>query len=244
MAEKQFKTKDMIIAVICTILAVLSIVFYFLPAFSVEHSPSLNFETSEKLFYSAWDMTKTVFTNVIDWDSNIVGLMYIKDVYGMAVFISGIVMPIGIACIITTTVFAYLSWFKGEKFKKFCFMFSLCGMMFTTITLISTWYIAIQLRSGNVVMDYFAYNIKGSIAYGSFVSLIISFVVAIVACAYNYFLDNFDEDEEMEDDDDEDEEDEEVQEPVKKVAKKESTQVKTSDTSKTSSSVKKAKENK
>lgn len=195
MAEKQFKTKDMIIAVICTILAVLSIVFYFLPAFSVEHSASLNFETSEKLYYSAWDMTRAVFASSKDFGSSIIGLLYIKDIYSMAVVISGIVMPIGIACIIATTVFAYLSWFKGEKFKKLCFLFGLCGMMFTTITLISTWYIAIQLRSGNGLIDYFYYNIKGSIAYGSFVSLIISFVVAIVACAYNYFLDNFDEEE-------------------------------------------------
>ncbi len=186
----------MIIAVICTILAVLSIVFYFLPAFSVEHSASLNFETSEKLYYSAWDMTRAVFASSKDFGSSIIGLLYIKDVYSMAVVISGIVMPIGIACIIATTVFAYLSWFKGEKFKKLCFLFGLCGMMFTTITLISTWYIAIQLRSGNGLIDYFYYNIKGSIAYGSFVSLIISFVVAIVACAYNYFLDNFDEEEE------------------------------------------------
>lgn len=185
----------MIIAVICTILAVLSIVFYFLPAFSVEHSASLNFETSEKLYYSAWDMTRAVFASSKDFGSSIIGLLYIKDVYSMAVVISGIVMPIGIACIIATTVFAYLSWFKGEKFKKLCFLFGLCGMMFTTITLISTWYIAIQLRSGNGLIDYFYYNIKGSIAYGSFVSLIISFVVAIVACAYNYFLDNFDEEE-------------------------------------------------
>ena len=195
MAEKQFKTKDMIIAVICTLLAILSIVFYFLPAFSVEHSASLNFETSEKLYYSAWDMTRAVFASSKDFGSSIIGLLYIKDVYSMAVVISGIVMPIGIACIIATTVFAYLSWFKGEKFKKLCFLFGLCGMMFTTITLISTWYIAIQLRSGNGLIDYFYYNIKGSIAYGSFVSLIISFVVAIVACAYNYFLDNFDEEE-------------------------------------------------
>ena len=160
----------------------------------------------------------------------------------MAVFISGIVMPIGIACLITTTVFAYLSWFKGEKFKKFCFMFSLCGMMFTTITLISTWYIAIQLRSGNVAMDYFAYNIKGSIAYGSFVSLIISFVVAIVACAYNYFLDNFDDEEDEEDEEEIDEEEE--QKPAKKVAPKETAKAKSLGTSNTSSTVKKAKENK
>ena len=119
-------------------------------------------------------------------------------------------------------------------------MFSLCGMMFTTITLISTWYIAIQLRSGNVAMDYFAYNIKGSIAYGSFVSLIIAFVVAIVACAYNYFLDNFDDEDDEEDEEDEEEE----QKPAKKVAPKETAKAKSLGTSKTSSTVKKAKENK
>ena len=208
----------MIIAVICTILAVLSIVFYFLPAFSVEHSASLNFETSEKLYYSAWDMTRAVFASSKDFGSSIIGLLYIKDVYSMAVVISGIVMPIGIACIIATTVFAYLSWFKGEKFKKLCFLFGLCGMMFTTITLISTWYIAIQLRSGNGLIDYFYYNIKGSIAYGSFVSLIISFVVAIVACAYNYFLDNFDE-EEVEVEEEEEEVDIQPEKHTQKLAK-------------------------
>ena len=225
MAEKQLKIKDMIIAVICTLLTVLSIVFYFLPAFSVEHSASLSFEISEKLNYSAWDMTKAVFTSTIDWGSPIVGLLYIKQVYGMSIMISGLLMPIGIIFTIATTVFAYLSWFKGEKFKKFCFLFSLCGMVFTTITLISTWYLAIQLRNNaNGALDYFSYNIKGSISYGSFVSLIIAFVVAIVACAYNYFLDNFDEEEY--EDDDEDEEDEEEEEeitpkkaPVKKATK-------------------------
>lgn len=237
MAEKQFKTKDMIIAVICTLLAVLSIVFYFLPAFSVEHSASLNFENSDKLYYSAWDMTRAVFISSKELGSSIVGLIYIKDVYGMAVVISGIVMPIGIACIITTAVFAYLAWFKGEKFKKLCFLFGLCGMMFTTITLISTWYIAIQLRSGNGFIDYFYYNIKGSIAYGSFVSLIISFVVAIVACAYNYFLDNFDEEEE-ESDEEEEEEEEEPEPKTQKLAKV-TVESKTSQTSKTSTKSKK-----
>ena len=212
MAEKQLKTKDMIIAVICTLLAILSIVFYFLPAFTVEHSASLNFEVSEKLSYSVWDMTKAVFTSTKEWGSHLYGLLCIKDVYGMAVMVSGLIMPIGILFIIATAVFAYLSWFKGEKFKKFCFLFSLCGMIFTTITLISTWYIAIQLTTNaSGRLDYFAYNIKGAIAYASFVSLIIAFVVAIVACAYYYFLDNFDDE-----DDEDDEEDEEEIEEVKK----------------------------
>ena len=218
MAEKQLKIKDMIIAVVCTLLTVLSIVFYFLPAFSIEHSASLSFEISEKLNYSAWDMTQAVFTSTKDWGSHLIGLLYIKDVYGMSVMISGLLMPIGILFTIATTVFAYLSWFKGEKFKKFCFLFSLCGMVFTTITLISTWYLAIQLRNNaSGALDYFSYNIKGSISYGSFVSLIIAFVVAIVACAYNYFLDNFDDEEDEEDDEDEEEEEEEVKPKKKKV---------------------------
>lgn len=220
MAEKQLKIKDMIIAVICTLLAVLGIVFYFLPAFSVEHSASLSFEISEKLNYSAWDITQAAFTSTKDWGSHLIGLICIKDVYGMAVMISGILMPIGLVFIVATAVFAYLSWFKGESFKKFCFLCSLCGMVFVTITLISTWFIAIQLRSNtDVLIDYFSYNIKSSISYGAFVSLIIAFVVAIVACAYNYFLDNFDE-EDWEDDDDEDEDDdEEEEEPRRRVVK-------------------------
>lgn len=200
MAENKLKTKDMIIAVICTLLAILLVVFYFLPAFSVEHSYVPSFEDSEVLKYSAWDITRAAFTTTKDMGSNIAGLVFLKDKFGMAIMIAGLLMPIGIAFIIATAVFAYLSWFKSEKFKKFCFLFSLCGMAFTTITLIATWYVAIQLRTG-VTSDimFFKNNIKGSIAYGSFVNLIIAFVVAIVACAYNYFLDNFDdEDEEVE----------------------------------------------
>ena len=221
MAEKQFKTKDMIIAVFCTLLAILCIVFYFLPAFSVQHSPSLNFDNGRTESYSAWQMTEALFTTRKDWGSDIIGLMYIKDVYGMAVAISGILMPLGILCAIITTVFAYLSWFKGEQFKKYCFLFSLLGMVFNTITLISTWFIAIQLRNGTVYLDYFSNNIKGSIAYASFVSLILAFVIAIVACAYNYFLDNFDDedDEDEEDEDDEDEDDDEEEEVVEKKKK-------------------------
>lgn len=221
MAEKQFKTKDMIIAIICTLLTILCVVFYFLPAFSVEHSANIGLANSKTDSYSAAQMTEALFTSTKDWGSKLIGLMYIKDVFGMAVALSGILLPLGIICSVVTTVFAYLSWFKGEQFKKYCFLFSLCGMVFTTITLISTWYIAIQLRNGNVYIEYFSSNIKGTIAYGSFVSLILSFVIAIVACAYNYFLDNFDEENEEDDEEDEDDEDEEEEEVVvKKVAPK------------------------
>ena len=219
MAEKQFKTKDMIIAVFCTLLAILCIVFYFLPAFSVQHSPNLTFDEGETLSYSAWDMTQAIFMKSIPYGEDIAGLLYIKKVYGMAIVISGVLMPLSLVCSIVTAVFAYLSWFKGEKFKKFCFLFSLCGMVFATITLISTWFIAIQLRTGNTYIDYFNNNVKGNIAYGSFVSLILAFVIAIVACAYNYFLDNFD-DEEEDDEDDEDDEEEEEEKPKKVVEAK------------------------
>ena len=54
MAEKQFKTKDMIIAVICTLLAILCIVFYFLPAFSVQHSPNLTFDEVANEFQNGY----------------------------------------------------------------------------------------------------------------------------------------------------------------------------------------------
>ena len=128
MAEKQFKTKDMMIAVICTLLTILCIVFYFLPAFTVEHSANIGLESSEVESYSAWQMTQALFTKTKDWNSDIIGLMYIKDVFGMAVAISGILLPLGIACAITTTVFAYMSWFKGEKFKKFCFYVTIVGI--------------------------------------------------------------------------------------------------------------------
>ena len=218
MAEKKFKTKDMIIAVICTLLTVLGIVFYFLPAFSVQHTPSLSFDDGETLYYSAWQMTQALFTKNTPLGTDIAGLMFIKDIFGMAVALSGILMPLSLVCAVATTVFAYLSWFKGEQFKKFCFLFSLCGMVFSTITLISTWFIAIQLRTGKIYIDYFNSNVKASIAYASFVSLILAFVIAIVACAYNYFLDNFDDEEDEEDDEDEeDEEEEEEIKPKKKV---------------------------
>lgn len=200
-AKKNLKTKDMLIAVFCTILAILSIVFYFLPAFNVKHRYGPQ-EEYDQINYSAWEMTKAVFTDTKVIGSNMEGLLYIKDTYAFAIMLSGILMPLGIICTICTTVFAYISWLKSEKFKQYCFLFSLCGMMFTTVTLICTWFIAIQIRDGNN-FDFFKYNLKGSISYASFVSLILSFVVAIIACAYNYFLDNFDDEE----DEDEDEED-------------------------------------
>lgn len=196
-AKKNLKTKDMLIAVFCTILAILSIVFYFLPAFNVKHRYGPQ-EEYDQINYSAWEMTKAVFTDTKVIGSNMEGLLYIKDTYAFAIMLSGILMPLGIICTICTTVFAYISWLKSEKFKQYCFLFSLCGMMFTTVTLICTWFIAIQIRDGNN-FDFFKYNLKGSISYASFVSLILSFVVAIIACAYNYFLDNFDDEEDEED---------------------------------------------
>lgn len=189
----------MVIAIFLTILAILSIAFYFLPFFSVKHkaNPSSNFEVVN---YSGWEMTKAVFTDTKYMGSNMEGLQYIKDTYSFAIILSGILMPLAIICTIATTVFTYISWLKSDAFKKFCFLFSLCGMMFATLTLISTWFVAIQIKDGNN-FNFFNYNIRGNITYGVFVSLILSFVVAIIACAYNYFLDNFDDEEDDEEDD-------------------------------------------
>lgn len=201
---KKFKTKDMVICVFCTLLAILSIVFYFLPAFSVKHNNGSFGSEYNVNSFSAWEMTKAVFTNTKVLDTNMYYLLGIKDYYAFGVMLSGILMPLGIVCHICTTVFAYLSWLKNDKFKQYCFLFSLCGMMFTTVTLVSTWFIALQLKDGNYC-DVFGANLKGSISYASFISLILAFVIAIIACAYNYFLDNFDEDEDEWEDEDEDE---------------------------------------
>ena len=201
MSDKKIKTKDMIIAILCTLLAILCIVFYFLPAFDVKHKsdPSADYEV---VTFSGWDMTKAVFSDTVIIGTKVEKILAIKDSYGFAIILSGLLMPLSIICTIVTAVFTYLSWLKNEDFKKYCFLFSLVGMVFGTLTLISTWFIAIQIRNGNN-FQVFGANLKGSISYASFVSLILSFVVAIIACAYNYFLDNFDEEEEEEDDDDE-----------------------------------------
>ena len=204
MQEKKIKTKDMVIAIFCTLLAILCIVFYFLPAFNIKHStgPMAEFDV---VSYSGWEVTRAAISQTkvagFNWD----GLMYIKDVYGFAVIIAGALMPLGIICCIATAVFAYISWLKGENFKKFCFLFSLVAMIFQTISLMLVWFIAIMTKDGNNY-NYFNMNLKGGMSYASFVSLIIVFVIAIVACAYNYFLEDYDDDEyEYEDDDDDDE---------------------------------------
>lgn len=218
MTEKKFKTKDMIIAVFCTLITILCIVFYFLPAINVKHSASPGgLETDyAEIDYSAWHMTRAAFSSKKHIGDEIAGLTYLKDVYAFPIILAGMVMPLGIICSIVTTVFAFLSWLKNEDFKKFCFLFGLLGMTFTTITIVANWFIAIQVRTGNIpeLMFIFNSNVKGSMAYASFVSLILSFVLAIIGCAYNYFLDNFDDEDEDEEDDEED--DEEEEEEVKK----------------------------
>lgn len=212
MQNKSLKYKDMIIAVFCTILAILCIVFYFLPAFNVKHATSV-FDPYTTNIYSGWEITRATLTQnkVIgfNWD----GLMYIKDAFGFPVILAGTLMPLSIVCSLATAVFAYLSWLKSDTFKKFCFLFSLLAMIFQTITLILVWFVALQVRSGNqtaILNSYFYANMKGGMSYGSFVSLILVFVIAIIACAYNYFLDNSDEEEEEEEEYDDDDEYEEV----------------------------------
>ena len=95
-------------------------------------------------------------------------------------------------------------------------MFGLVGMMFATITLVAVWFMALKIKTGEVSFSYLYVNIKGNISYGSFVSLIISFVVAIIACAYNYFIDSDNDEEEDEDEEEEDDEEEEEETPKKK----------------------------
>jgi large-conductance mechanosensitive channel len=130
----------------------------------------------------------------------------------MPIFLAGILSPLAILAIILTTVFAYLAWLKNERFKGFCFLCGLVGMMFATIVLVAVWFMALKIKTGEVTFSYLYLNVKGNISYGSFVSLILAFVVAIVSCAYNYFIDSGDEDYDDEDEDDEDEEDEDEEE--------------------------------
>lgn len=219
MQNKAFKTKDMMIAVFCTILAVLAIIFYFLPAFNIQHTASIGVDY-ETVSFSAWNMTQASFTSTKVLGSDLLTLLELKDAYGMPIFLAGILAPLAILSILLTTTFAYLSWLKNDNFKKFSFLFGLVGMMFATITLIAVWFMALKIKTGEVSFSYLYVNIKGNISYGSFVSLIISFVVAIIACAYNYFIDG---------DDEEDEEEEEEEEPKKKAVKSS-----TSSTTKTS----------
>jgi hypothetical protein len=206
MPEKKLKVKDMTIAIFCTLLAILCIVFYFLPAFNVKHRID-TYHDWETINYSGWQMTQVIFKNERVIGGVFESLMQLRNEFTFPLLSAGLLMPIAIVCVIVTTVFAYISWLKNEEFKKFCFLFSLCAMMFQTLTLICTWFIALQLKDSSIRGTIVNADMKGGISYASFVSLILTFVVAIIACAYNYFLDNFDdEDEEEEEEDDDDEE--------------------------------------
>lgn len=212
MAENKIKTRNMIIAIFCTLLAILCIVFYFLPAFNIKHSQDMIADI-ESINYSAWQVTIAAFTKSKVWGSSWEGLMHIKDTYGFAIIIAGVLTPLGILCSISTAVFAYMSWLKGETYKKYCFLFSLCGMIFQTVSLVLIWFVAMVTKDGNNY-NFFYNNIKGGMSYASFVSLILAFVIAIIACAYNYFLD--DGTEEYDDDDEDDEDDDEDEFPKKR----------------------------
>lgn len=210
MPEKKLKVKDMMIAIFCTLLTILCIVFYFLPAFNVKHRID-SYEEYKTITYSGWQMTQVIFQKQRIIGGTFESLQQIKQDFGFPLITGGLIMPFAIICVIATTIFAYLSWFKGEKFKKFCFLFSLCGMMFQTFALICTWFIALQVKDSNIRGNIVGADMKGGISYAAFVSLILTFVVAIIACAYNYFLDNFNDDDEDEDEDEEyDDDDEEV----------------------------------
>ena len=110
MQNKTFKIKDMMIAVFCTILAILAIVFYFLPAFNIQHTASIGVDY-ETVNFSAFNMTQATFTNEKVLGSDLLTLLELKDAYGMPIFLAGILSICAIICIILTTAFAYLSWF-------------------------------------------------------------------------------------------------------------------------------------
>lgn len=208
MPEKKLKIKDMMIAIFCTLLAILCIVFYFLPSFNIKHRID-SYHDYQEITYSGWQMTQVIFKNQRVVGGVFESLMAIRDEFSFPLITGGLIMPIAIVCVAVTTVFAYLSWFKGENFKKYCFLFSLCGMMFQTFALICTWFIALQVKNSGIRGNVVGADMKGGISYAAFVSLILTFVVAIIACAYNYFLDNFDEDDEDDEDDDDEEDDDE-----------------------------------
>ena len=203
----------MTIAIFCTLLAILCIVFYFLPAFNIKHRID-SYHEYQEITYSGWQMTQVIFRKQRVVGGVFESLMAIRDEFAFPLITGGLIMPIAIICVIATTVFAYMSWFKGEKFKKFCFLFSLCGMMFQTFALICTWFIALQVKNSSIRGNVVGADMKGGISYAAFVSLILTFVVAIIACAYNYFLDNFDDDDDEDEEDDEDEDDDDEEEVV------------------------------
>ena len=192
------KTKDMVISIICITLSILSIVFYFLPAFSIRHSVDGGVYTTQ--YYSGFDITRSLFTNTTVLGSQFQNMLEIRDLFTYQTFLSGIMLPLGIIASVATAVFTTLAWLKDEKFKQFAFLTSICDMFFVTVSLIATWLIVMSIHSGVEIGNLYNNKIS-SMGIAAFAGLILAFVIAIVACAYYYFLDGIDVDE----DDDEEE---------------------------------------
>lgn len=205
------KTKDMIISIICIVLSILCIVFYFLPAFSIKHSVDGAVYLTQN--FSGFDMTSSLFADTYVLGTPFQNMIDIRNMFTYQTFLAGVMLPLGVLASIATAVFTTLSWLKDEKFKQFAFLTSICDMFFVIVSLISTWLIAMNIHSGVEIGNL--YNNKVcSMGVAAFVGLILAFVIAIVACAYYYFLDEDDEEEYEEDEDEEyddeyDEEDEE-----------------------------------
>ena len=210
-AEK--KTKDMIISIICIVLSILCIVFYFLPAFSIKHSVDGAIYLTQN--FSGFDMTRSIFTNSYTLGSHFQNMIDIRNMFTYQTFLAGILLPLGILASMGTATFTTLSWLKDEKFKQFAFLTSICDMFFVIVSLISTWLIAMNIHSGIEIGNL--YNNKVcSMGVAAFAGLILAFVIAIVACAYYYFLDEdeeleYEEDEDEDEDEDYDEDDEEYE---------------------------------
>ena len=199
----------MIISIICIVLSILCIVFYFLPAFSIRHSVDGAVYTTQ--YYSGFDITRSLFTNTSVLGTPFQNMLEIRNMFTYQTFLAGVMLPLGILASIATAVFTTLSWLKDEKFKQFAFLTSICDMFFVIVSLISTWLIAMNIHSGIEIGNLYNNKIC-SMGIASFAGLILAFVIAIVACAYYYFLDEDDEEydeeeeEEYEEDEDEDEE--------------------------------------
>ena len=157
-------------------------------------------------------MTSSLFADTYILGTPFQNMIDIRNMFTYQTFLAGVMLPLGVLASIATAVFTTLSWLKDEKFKQFAFLTSICDMFFVIVSLISTWLIAMNIHSGVEIGNL--YNNKVcSMGVAAFVGLILAFVIAIVACAYYYFLDEDDEEEYEEDEDEEyddeyDEEDE------------------------------------
>lgn len=221
-----FTKKDLIIAITTGLLAVVCIVFYFLPVITVLHDASPGFVTALQENFSGFDITNAMFSNLetipyTDYGMHLLKIKIVSMNYPLYSILIGVFLPLVSVALIITSIFTFLACFKGEKFKIYGFIASLCGTVFAIISTVAIWLLADVFVSGDSIMEQagFYINVNGSIGYATFVILAVAFVCAIEICAYNYFVGLDPEDEDDEDDEDEDEDEYEIKVKPKKKAK-------------------------